>query len=717
MKLEQQVTEIQRETFNKDTSFGIGDMRMVLSILRSKLYSNPIRTLIQEILTNARDANIESGSKNPVEVTLPTEDNLVLVIKDNGIGISPSRMYNVFIQYGASSKRDSDDQSGGFGIGAKSPFSYTDSFTITTVTTEHVIRMKRVYNAYIDESQLGKMIELYATKTDEPTGTTITIPVKKADMVTFLNRYFEIVKYWKVKPSCNEKHFENENHYFEDENIIIAQGREKIVLVDEIPYKIEYTNFNNSVSTYVENQFFNVIANNYKVIVKCTNAEITVSANREAIEYNDKNQLNINIKLEAGIENFKNLFMEEFLKQSSLLEASKFYWNYFHLIRNFIYPKTLQFNGRAIYPALFNVPGASIENWTINYDNKFQQTNLTSKLSAIKSGRLYIDDLDAHDRKDRRRFQTIEDQTNFNDIYVICPHKRPCFVNGRKLDIDCVDSYYVDWFLQNQDLLTELNVQYLSKITPKKMEIKKKEKVVGEFKVFKGDFDSIVSSYNTQNLESLLTHEAGNVVPVELYYLEMKSNKIRFNGVDLDVKKLELLRDVYLWPENQPARRVLFLNAKEQKQVKSQLEIKRFEELFMLHVSEIMSDPAIVELAKTPDYPTEVSGLSYQLESYKWASPEVMEYVSWRKAFDKNKKQVELIQKIANFLQIPDFKSTKEHDLVVKVIKKYPMVLCVDFGYNFDHKALNDYFKFINEGVQNEVCNINRYSQYHNSRV
>ena len=74
-------------------------------------------------------------------------------IKDFGPGISPDRMSNIFIQYTASTKRDDNVQTGGFGLGAKTPFAYSNSFVIVTVMNG----IKYQYNCYIDETKVGKL--------------------------------------------------------------------------------------------------------------------------------------------------------------------------------------------------------------------------------------------------------------------------------------------------------------------------------------------------------------------------------------------------------------------------------------------------------------------------------------------------------------------------------------------------------------------------------
>jgi C4-dicarboxylate-specific signal transduction histidine kinase len=79
--------------------FKIGNEAMMIDIARNRLYSEPIQTLVQEYISNARDANRESQSKRPIEVTAPSEDDLVLRIRDFGPGLSPERVAEVFIQY------------------------------------------------------------------------------------------------------------------------------------------------------------------------------------------------------------------------------------------------------------------------------------------------------------------------------------------------------------------------------------------------------------------------------------------------------------------------------------------------------------------------------------------------------------------------------------------------------------------------------------------
>lgn len=79
------------------------DMHIVLDLLRNKLYRDPIRACVREYLCNARDAHREVGTpEKPVRVTLPTELARQSEFKDEGPGISPRRMGDIFLNRVAS---------------------------------------------------------------------------------------------------------------------------------------------------------------------------------------------------------------------------------------------------------------------------------------------------------------------------------------------------------------------------------------------------------------------------------------------------------------------------------------------------------------------------------------------------------------------------------------------------------------------------------------
>lgn len=107
-------------------------MGTVLSIL-SNMYSDGSLAVVREYSSNALDAHVEAGNSEPVLITTPSYLNPTFTVQDFGTGLSRDEVLGVFAQYGASTKRGSDDQIGSFGIGAKSAFTVGTQFAVTAV--------------------------------------------------------------------------------------------------------------------------------------------------------------------------------------------------------------------------------------------------------------------------------------------------------------------------------------------------------------------------------------------------------------------------------------------------------------------------------------------------------------------------------------------------------------------------------------------------------
>jgi hypothetical protein len=203
MKLKVEEITIQSGGVKNSQKFGIRNIGFILSILRSKMYRSPIEAICREISSNCIDANRLTGKQNiPIEIKLPNSFNSNIEFKDFGPGIDLNLMEDIFLNYGESSKRLSNEDIGGFGLGAKTPFSYSDVFNITTIAAD---RVKRTYAAIIDQSQQGELNLLSETSAleSESTGTTVSIPIKKEDFKTFTEAVIKYTKYWSVRPKLS----------------------------------------------------------------------------------------------------------------------------------------------------------------------------------------------------------------------------------------------------------------------------------------------------------------------------------------------------------------------------------------------------------------------------------------------------------------------------------------------------------------------------------
>ena len=114
--------------------FRIRNSAKAFSILSSGLYANKIRAIIRELSCNAVDSHIAAGkAATPFDVHLPNSLEPHFSIRDYGTGLDHEQVKNIYTTYFESTKTDSNAYIGALGLGSKSPFSYTDNFTVTAV--------------------------------------------------------------------------------------------------------------------------------------------------------------------------------------------------------------------------------------------------------------------------------------------------------------------------------------------------------------------------------------------------------------------------------------------------------------------------------------------------------------------------------------------------------------------------------------------------------
>lgn len=171
-----------------------GDFRIkttaaAFQLLSSGLYSNKIRAVVRELSCNALDAHVSAGKDStPIEVKIPNRLDSQFYVKDQGPGLSHEQIMHMYTTYFDSTKQETNELIGGFGVGSKSPFSYTDSFS---VESRHGGK-RRLYTAFLSENGVPQ-IALLGTSDMEPgehTGLTVSMPVKPEDH----NRFYEEAK-------------------------------------------------------------------------------------------------------------------------------------------------------------------------------------------------------------------------------------------------------------------------------------------------------------------------------------------------------------------------------------------------------------------------------------------------------------------------------------------------------------------------------------------
>lgn len=277
-----------------EASIDTSSMPFLFEMLSSSLYSNPIDSICREITSNCFDSHIEAKVDDPVIVKRGfDEEGYFISFIDVGVGLSPERMQSIYMNYFSSTKRESNDLIGGFGLGSKSPLSYTDYFYINT--NFNGIKYQYIFSKGVTIPTLDL---LHSESTSNRNGTEIRIYIKDGDLYKFqdaLGRqlcYFDNVYFegWSIDNDYNI--FEGE--YFKYRNKNQYNSYMHIVL-DKVSYPIDWKQLD--MKEY-----------NIAVGVKFKIGELLVTPNREQLRYTDETKTLIKDRIKKTIDELITIF-------------------------------------------------------------------------------------------------------------------------------------------------------------------------------------------------------------------------------------------------------------------------------------------------------------------------------------------------------------------------------------------------------------------------
>lgn len=166
------------------TSIDPKNIEFITTLLSSNLYSKPEQSFIREIVSNAWDSHVEAGTTDkPVIIKFDEQDKSV-TIRDYGTGLSPERFNDIYRNIGSSTKRDSNDYIGCFGIGHLSPFACSNIVYITSY-------YNGIAYKYVGSKSNNTITyhQIDSSPTEEKNGVEVTIKVNN------LNQYYHALNY------------------------------------------------------------------------------------------------------------------------------------------------------------------------------------------------------------------------------------------------------------------------------------------------------------------------------------------------------------------------------------------------------------------------------------------------------------------------------------------------------------------------------------------
>ena len=294
----------------KAGSFGIKSENMshIIDILRNKLYTNKHLAVLREYSINAVDAHIEKDIPlTPIKVTLPTLESPTLCIRDYGNGLNDDEILDTYIMYGSSTKRDSNSQTGGLGLGCKAGFAYGDMFNIINYGPNKITH----WCAAIDESNLGSIYKTAEQPADGTSGVEIQIAVDLADRSKFKDEAIQLFKFFDIKPDVNlpedeslaldvQLYGDNHDWFLLTQDTSTYYSRQNsgkaTALMGNIPYTIDTSKLPSFDSS--------CIAECSRLVIRFPVGSLDIAASRESLEYTNKTARCVEIacnKVKAGL--------------------------------------------------------------------------------------------------------------------------------------------------------------------------------------------------------------------------------------------------------------------------------------------------------------------------------------------------------------------------------------------------------------------------------
>lgn len=173
------IGNIQENRVGIDTA----NVDFITNILTSSLYSNPLQSFLRETISNAYDSQVEAGNEeHPIILYIEQLSNagyysqlntyFNISIRDYGTGLSPERFDQIYKFIGSSTKRESNDYIGKWGLGRLSCLSVADKATVTS----YYNGTKYSYMMYKNDGGIN-IDRINTSETDSPNGLEVNVKV------------------------------------------------------------------------------------------------------------------------------------------------------------------------------------------------------------------------------------------------------------------------------------------------------------------------------------------------------------------------------------------------------------------------------------------------------------------------------------------------------------------------------------------------------------
>jgi len=306
------------------SQFSIKANGKAFKVLIDGLYSDKALAVVRELCSNAFDSHAEAGKSDvPFDLHLPTNFEPYFSVRDYGTSLSHESIMHLYTTVFESSKEDSNKTVGKLGLGSKSPFAYTDTFTVTAWKDGK----KRSYSAFIGEDYIPQLAFMGEEDTTEPTGFEVTFPTKSTDVYTFLSAAQTFCAGLDVLPNLTGNRNasikslgDSECHMKGDGWWLLSQGYTARARQGCVVYPIDRSAVEAKLGQGKKLSILDA-----SLVVDFPIGEVDIAANREALSYDQTTCENIAKRVAGIMDEIRAKFFGKIADCKTFFEANKLY--------------------------------------------------------------------------------------------------------------------------------------------------------------------------------------------------------------------------------------------------------------------------------------------------------------------------------------------------------------------------------------------------------
>lgn len=313
-------------------AFGFQLNAKMYDIVINKLYQNKAGAVLRELFANAWDSHVAANNiDTPIEIHMPSWLDQNFGIRDFGTGIPHDDFEDIYCNVGESTKEDSNEFIGAFGLGSKTPFTMTDTYIIENwhagrKTTWLCFKS----NGTPETSKVGD------EPSDEPPGLQCSFSFDSQNTVSeFETELPKQLMFFPVKPKITgdstskvqwkeiPKYDPSDNYFFMEATSYSRYNVNHYIVMGNVSYPFK-TGEVGLDSNYELRPMFE---SGKSLVLLADLGDVDIPPSREQLELTDKTKAFIKKRCEEVIQTYVKEFVRDMGTQATLLDARKYVLN------------------------------------------------------------------------------------------------------------------------------------------------------------------------------------------------------------------------------------------------------------------------------------------------------------------------------------------------------------------------------------------------------